>query len=65
MIGNKIFEYVSNFIGADLAPKLTGMIIDLPMQELLETVGTLQKLTEKLTLAKALLETSSSETMSK
>lgn len=60
-IGNGIFEYVAMIYGTSLAPKLTGMIVDLPIIELMEAVKTHDKLKEKLTIAKALLETSSSD----
>jgi len=33
-VGNIIFDYVTQLRGKDLAPKITGMLIDLPLQEI-------------------------------
>jgi hypothetical protein len=34
MAGNYIYEYVEKFVGEDLAGKITGMLIDLPIDEI-------------------------------
>jgi hypothetical protein len=33
-VGEFIYEYVEKFVGEDLAPKITGMLIDLPLDEI-------------------------------
>jgi len=32
-VGNAIFDFVTKLKGAALAPKITGMLIDLPLEE--------------------------------
>lgn len=32
-VGNAIFDFVTKLKGAQLAPKITGMLIDLPLEE--------------------------------
>ena len=33
-VGSCIFDFVTRVVGRDLAPKITGMLIDLPIQEI-------------------------------
>jgi len=33
-VGEIIYEYVEKFAGEDKAPKITGMLIDLPIEEI-------------------------------
>ena len=40
LIGNVIFEYIEKAAGTERAPKLTGMIIDLPEFELYRSILT-------------------------
>jgi len=56
LIGNAIYEYVEKLIGVEFAPKITGMIIDLPDIDLIPTVSTLENLTAKVMDGHALLE---------
>lgn len=56
LIGNAIYEYVEKLIGAEFAPKITGMIIDLPDIELIPSVSTLENLTAKVVDGHALLQ---------
>jgi hypothetical protein len=44
MVGNIIYEYIERIAGTLQAPKLTGMIIDLPDGELYDCVSTFEKL---------------------
>jgi len=55
MIGNVIYEYIERIAGVEKAPKLTGMIIDLPEAELFEAVGTYDRLDQKIKVATDLL----------
>jgi hypothetical protein len=34
MLGNTIFEFVANLKGRDVAPKITGMLINLKINEI-------------------------------
>ena len=34
MIGNFIYDFVEKFVGEERAPKITGMLIDLPHAEI-------------------------------
>ena len=56
MIGNAIYETVEKTIGAEAAPKITGMIIDLSDIELIPAVSTLENLTAKIRDAHNLLQ---------
>lgn len=33
-VGHLIYDYVQNLIGPDKAPKITGMLIELPVQQI-------------------------------
>jgi hypothetical protein len=56
IIGNSIYETVEKLVGSESAPKITGMIIDLNMLELLPTCSTLENLTVKVKDAFAMLQ---------
>ena len=34
MVGEFIYDYVEKFVGEERAPKVTGMLIDLPIDEI-------------------------------
>lgn len=55
LIGNLIYEYVEEFLGEEDAPKLTGMIIDLPDGEQGQSILTLNQLKLKLQIGLDLL----------
>ena len=55
LIGNAIFEHIERLAGTEKAPKLTGMIIDLPELELYDSVSTFEKLDQKLKIGITLL----------
>lgn len=44
MIGTLIFKYVTHMVTTDFSPKITGMIIDLPIAELNYSVSTIETL---------------------
>ena len=54
-IGEQIYSYISNIAGENNAPKITGMIIDLPLQDLETSISTWATLTEKVNEGQALL----------
>lgn len=47
-IGNVVYKYVEKIIGPQYAPKITGMIIDLPLTELNKSVMNLNTLAQKV-----------------
>lgn len=55
MIGTLIFRYITNLVTQEFSPKITGMIIDLPMADLNYSVSTLETLQVKVRSAVALL----------
>lgn len=55
MIGNIIFEHVEKIAGTLKAPKLTGMVIDLPDGELFDAISTYEKLDQKIKVATTML----------
>lgn len=48
MVGTAIFRHVTALAGEELAPKITGMIIDLPLADLNFSVSSLDTLTHKV-----------------
>lgn len=55
MIGTLIFRYVTNLVTDEFSPKITGMIIDLPMSDLNYSVSTFETLHIKVKSAVQLL----------
>jgi hypothetical protein len=56
-VGEFIFEYVEQVAGEDNAPKITGMLIDLPIPEIKGYLTDFNRLVEKINEAKNLLGT--------
>lgn len=56
LIGNAIYETIEKLVGAENAPKVTGMIIDLNDLEMIPAVSTLENLKIKVRDAHTLLE---------
>ena len=54
-VGEVIFEYVEKLAGESKAPKITGMLIDLPIEEIQGYLQDFSKLEEKVKEADALL----------
>ena len=55
MVGEFIYEYVEKLVGEDKAPKITGMLIDLPIEEIKGYLYDYAKLYQKIGEAIALL----------
>ena len=55
-VGDFIYEHVENECGGEKAPKITGMLIDLPIDEIREYIVNFDKLKEKVAEASMLLE---------
>ena len=55
MIGTLIFKYVTHMVTIDFSPKITGMIIDLPIAELNYSVSTMETLKVRVKDAVTLL----------
>jgi hypothetical protein len=55
-IGDLIYHYVSRYSSDENAPKITGMIIDLPEPDLVQEVGSLSGLQEKIKEGEQLLQ---------
>jgi hypothetical protein len=54
-VGEFIFEFVEEIAGEENAPKITGMLIDLPIEEIRGYLVNFHKLTEKVNEAATLL----------
>lgn len=48
LAGEFIYEYVERFVGEERAPKITGMLIDLPIKEVREYLYDFRKLYLKI-----------------
>jgi polyadenylate-binding protein len=55
-IGEFIYPQVEKLSNGDLAPKITGMIVDLPLSDLLKKVNTLEGLKSQVEEGKKLIE---------
>ncbi len=55
-IGDFIYEHVESICGGEKAPKVTGMLIDLPIEEIRDYVLNFGKLREKVAEASILLD---------
>lgn len=56
-VGEFIFEFVEKIAGEHKAPKITGMLIDLPIEEIQAYLQDFTKLEEKVKEAETLLGT--------
>ena len=56
-VGNLIFDYVNMIIGSEKAPKITGMLIELPVQQIKEYLASFEALQLKVQEANVLLQT--------
>jgi hypothetical protein len=48
MVGTFIYDYVDKFVGESFAPKVTGMLIDMPLNEIKEYLYDFTKLYQKI-----------------
>jgi len=55
MVGSHIFPHVTKMVGEETSPKVTGMIIDLPLADLNYSVSTYETLQAKVKSAVQLL----------
>jgi hypothetical protein len=55
-VGHLIYDYVQKIIGVDKAPKITGMLIELPVTQIREYLASLEALKVKVAEANNLLE---------
>ena len=55
LIGNIIFDHIERLAGTEKAPKLCGMVIDLPYVELYESLASLDSLARKIKVGVDLL----------
>jgi len=60
-VGHLIFDYVNMIIGAEKAPKITGMLIELPVQQIKEYLVSFEALQMKVQEANVLLMTPQQE----
>lgn len=56
-VGNLIYDYVHMIIGPEKAPKITGMLIELPVSQIREIMNSFEALQMKVTEANHLLMT--------
>jgi len=56
-VGEFIYDYVVKFVGEDLAPKITGMLIDLPIEEIKGYLYDFYRLQQKIFEARQILST--------
>lgn len=56
-VGEFIYEFVEREAGEDLAPKITGMLIDLPINDIRDYLTDYSKIVQKMNEAKGLLST--------
>jgi len=56
MIGNFVYQRVESIVGAEAAPKVTGLLISLSDLELIPAISTLENLTEKVLYCKSYLD---------
>ena len=55
-VGHLIYDYIQKIIGGEKAPKITGMLIELPVPQIREYLGSLDHLKLKVEEANNLLE---------
>jgi polyadenylate-binding protein len=55
-VGHLIYEYVEQQVGPQLAPKITGMLIELPVNQIRQYLSSLDALNHRVMEAKQLLE---------
>jgi len=55
-VGHLIYDFVQKIIGVEKAPKITGMLIELPVVQIREYLSSLDALKIKVTEANNLLE---------
>jgi len=59
-VGQAIYEFVAMMVPADRAPKITGMLIELPIEQIKGYMQSLDALSAKVTEAQALIDSAES-----
>lgn len=54
-VGNCIYDFVLQQVGAEQAPKITGMLIDLPIDEIKNYMANFEMFTKKVEEARKLI----------
>ena len=54
-VGDFIYEYVEKFVGEELAPKITGMLVDLPLEKIKSYICDFYNLRQKIYEAREFL----------
>jgi hypothetical protein len=60
-VGHLIFDYVQMIVGQEKAPKITGMLIELPVEQIKGYMQSFQALQQRVNEANQLLMTPQSE----
>lgn len=55
-VGQAIFEYVSMMVPVERAPKITGMLIELPVDQIKQYLGSMEQLQAKVIEATSLID---------
>ena len=61
MVGDEIYEFVEGIVGEDEAPKVTGMIIDLPQKDLMAILNNYSAFNNKVQEGMKLIKQSSAQ----
>ena len=62
-VGNCIYDFVLQQVGQDHAPKVTGMLIDLPIEEIKKYMASFEMFTKKVDEANKLLQAGLDKTL--
>lgn len=60
-VGHLIYDYVQLIVGSDKAPKITGMLIELPIQQIKQYLGSFEGLQMRVEEASRLLNAPQAE----
>lgn len=60
-VGQAIFEFVSLIVPTERAPKITGMLIELPVDQIKSFMGSFEALTAKVSEATTLIDQAEKE----
>lgn len=61
LVGDEIYEFVEKIVGEKEAPKVTGMIIDLPNKDLFAILHNFKQFSDKVNEGLKLIKSSSSK----
>jgi hypothetical protein len=60
-VGQAIYDYIADMVGPEMAPKITGMLIDLPIPQIHHYLSSYEALQAKVIEAKTHLQTGKSQ----